>query len=101
MIERRILVPEFAELEGETLPPVDDELLDRQGVTRIYQTAKEEILGGQWPHLLQEIQELHHEVAGGDDNVGPIPPVRPLLALHAGPLEGPHEARRRIGRHVL
>jgi hypothetical protein len=65
------------------------------------QPAKEALLGGQQPHLLQEIQELHHEVAGSDDGIEPVPPARPLLALHAGPLEGPHEAHRRIVRRVL
>jgi hypothetical protein len=83
------------------LPPVETELLDGQGETRNDQLAKEVLLGGQQPHLLKEVQQLHHKIAGSDGGVGPAPPACPLLAFHVGPFEEPHEARRRIGRLAL
>jgi hypothetical protein len=78
------------------LPPIGTEFLDGQGATGGDQLAKQAFLGGQHPHLFKEVEKLHHQVAGEDDDVRFAPPARPDLALLPGPLEEPNQAGCRV-----
>jgi hypothetical protein len=66
------------------LPPIGTEFLDGQGATGGDQLAKQAFLGGQHPHLFKEVEKLHHQVAGEDDDVRFAPPARPVSGILPG-----------------
>lgn len=100
-VERRVLIPKLAELEGEALVPVHDQLFNHPGASRGDQKAQQELWGGEGPQFLEEIQELDDEVAWCHNRVQPLFGACPFLAFRSCPLEAANKLHHGFAAHVL